>query len=72
MPNSILYLPSTYGPYHFINISSKINSNEYEWDTPSKGASMIDMEVDVIQSYSIQPNVVDESSVGTNESGPLL
>ena len=32
--------------------SSEIDSNEYEWDTLSKGASMIDMEIDVIHSYS--------------------
>ena len=50
--------------------SSETNSNEYEWDTLSKGASTIDMEVDVIHSFSSQPDMVDESSVGTDESNP--
>ena len=32
--------------------SLETDSNEYEWDTLSEGASTIDMEVDVIHSYS--------------------
>ena len=31
---------------------------------------MIEMEVDVIHSYSSYPDVVDESSIGTDEFGP--
>ena len=33
---------------------------------------MIDMEVDVIHSYSSQPDIVNESSVGTDESNPHI
>ena len=52
--------------------SLETNSNEYEWDTLSEEASMIDMEVNVIHSYSSQLDVVDDSSVGTNESNPRI
>ena len=52
--------------------SSETNSNEYEWDTLSKGASTIDMEVNVVHSYSSQLDVVDKSSVGTDESNPHI
>ena len=52
--------------------SSETDSNEYEWDTLSEGASIIDMEIDVIHSFSSQPNVADESSVRTDESNPHI
>ena len=40
-----------------------MDSNEYEWDTLLE-SSIVDMEFDVIHTYSAQPNVVDESHVG--------
>ena len=52
--------------------SSETDSNEYKWNTLFEGASTIDMEIDVIHSFSSQPNVADESSVGTDESNPHI
>ena len=52
--------------------SLETKSNEYEWDTLSKEALTIDVEVDVIHSCSSQPDVADESSVGTDKSNPHI
>ena len=46
--------------------SLETNLNEYEWDALSK-SSIVDMEIDVIHTYSTQLDVVDEPRVESNE-----
>ena len=43
--------------------SLETSSHEYEWDSFSKPSTM-DIEVDVIHTYSFQPNVVNKSHIG--------
>lgn len=44
-----------------------IDSSEYEWDSLS--IASYELVVDVIHAYATQPNVVDDSSLGSNEFG---
>lgn len=52
--------------------SSMTDSNEYEWDTLLGGSSIVDMDVDMIHTYSDQPNIVDESYIGSNDFNPHI
>ena len=45
---------------------SEIDFNEYEWDSLSK-PSTIDMDIDVVHTYSSQPKLVDDSCVGLDD-----
>ena len=51
-------------------IDSEIDSHEFEWDSLSDAT--MDLEIDVIQSYSAQPDVVDKSSVGLADWTPWI
>lgn len=46
---------------------SDIDSNEYEWESLSDSFT-IDMDIDVVHTYSAQPEVANESSVGLLDS----
>lgn len=44
-----------------------IDSHEYEWESLSNASC--ELGVDVIHTYATKPNVVDKSSIGSNEFG---
>lgn len=50
------------------NNDSKIDSHEFEWDSLSD--PIVDLDMDVVHTYSTQPDVTNEPSVGLEDWTP--